>query len=76
MTTEDNYLTRPAGHPDGSINDLPPVDDSPITTLFLRSVPKEVKRQFKSWCADNDITMTDKLVQMMKATYAVRGNTT
>lgn len=37
--------------------------------LYLRSVPADVKKQFKAWCASNGISMTEKMIDLMRATY-------
>lgn len=49
--------------------------DETITTLYLRSVPADVKRRFKAWCAEHGVTMTDKITELMRSTYEVRGRT-
>lgn len=34
--------------------------------LFIRDLPRDVKDQFKAWCARRGITMTDQITNMMK----------
>lgn len=38
------------------------------STLFMRSIPIDVKKKFKSWCAEHNITMTEKIIALMKDT--------
>lgn len=44
-------------------------DNDDKVVLFLRSIPKDVKQKFKVWCAENNITMNDKIVELMRNTY-------
>ena len=39
-----------------------------MSVMYLRSIPADLKRRFKTWCADNEISMTDKIVELMKET--------
>ena len=39
-------------------------------TMFLRNIPRGVKDHFKAYCARRGITMTEKIVQLMKETIA------
>jgi hypothetical protein len=36
------------------------------TTMFLRNIPPDVKRKFKSLCASQGITMNDQIVNIME----------
>jgi len=38
----------------------------PPATVFLRNIPRGVKDQFKAYCARRGITMTDKVVELMR----------
>lgn len=46
----------------------------PVTTVYLRTVPTDVKRKFKAWCAEQGVSMTSKLVELMRGTYEVPGH--
>jgi len=37
-----------------------------LTFLYLKSVPLDVKLQFKAWCSRRGKTMTDTIVEMMR----------
>jgi hypothetical protein len=37
-------------------------------TIFLRNIPRPVKDHFKAYCARRGITMTEKMVQLMRET--------
>ena len=36
------------------------------TFLFVRGVPKKMKKEFKSLCARNETTMTEEVLRFMK----------
>jgi len=36
------------------------------STMYLRTIPTEVKKQFKIYCASNGVSMTEKVVELMK----------
>ena len=40
--------------------------DSKPACVFLRNIPRGVKDHFKAYCAKRGITMTDKIVDMMR----------
>jgi hypothetical protein len=37
-------------------------------TLFIRDMDRDVKAQFKAWCAERDLTMHDVIEKFMKET--------
>lgn len=37
-------------------------------TIFIRELPRDVKDQFKAWCAVRGVTMTAKIEQLMRST--------
>jgi hypothetical protein len=42
-----------------------------MTTLYLRSVPTRLKRKFKMKCADEGITMTEKMLELMRSAVEI-----
>lgn len=34
-------------------------------TLFIRSIPSEIKSRFKAWCASKHMTMSEALIMLM-----------
>lgn len=34
-------------------------------TLFIRSIPSDVKSRFKAWCASKHMTMTEAVVMLI-----------
>lgn len=42
------------------------------TTLYLRSIPTDLKRRFKMHCADLGITMTELIIQLMEGALEIR----
>lgn len=46
-----------------------PQEENEFVILYLRSVPVDVKKKFKAWCATHDITMTEKMIDLMRETY-------
>ena len=40
----------------------------PNTTLYITGLCRFTKQKFKAWCADHDISMTEKIEQLMKET--------
>lgn len=33
--------------------------------LYIRSLPRRIKREFKSWCDRHEITMTSAIIEFM-----------
>ena len=41
--------------------------EQPTDSFFLRNLPRQVKRNFKTWCASHEVSMTDALIRLMSA---------
>ena len=39
------------------------------TTMYFRSIPVDVKKKFKVKCAQEGVSMTDKIVDLMRQAY-------
>lgn len=35
-------------------------------TLYMRGIPSKVKKKFKLWCVENNLSMTEVVVACMK----------
>lgn len=44
-------------------------EENGFVILYLRSVPVDVKKRFKAWCAANGVSMTEKMIDLMRDTY-------
>jgi len=51
-----------------------------LVPMYINGLPKELKTRFKIWCANQGITMTRKIVELIKQalleseTYSTEGN--
>lgn len=46
-------------------NEIPIMEIEETTQLMVHNVPMEIKRDFKSACAKNNITMHDCIIELM-----------
>ncbi len=44
------------------------VSNPRTAVLFIRSMPVDLKCQFRAWCIRRNITMTQKIISLMKET--------